>query len=416
MNDNLMQTYARQPVAFTHGEGSWLWDTNGNKYLDALSGIAVCNLGHAYPAISNVISEQAKKLLHTSNLYQMPIQAELATKLCSISNMDRAFFCNSGAEANEAAIKMARLYGNSKKITVPTIVVMENSFHGRTMATLTATGNRKVHSGFEPLVCGFLRDPYNNIEALKATTENNEDVVAVMLEPIQGEGGVVIPDADYLQQVRDICDEHEWLMIVDEVQTGIGRTGSWFGFQNSSIDDRQQAVQPDIITVAKALGNGVPIGATLARGDAAELFKPGHHGSTFGGNQLVTQVALSVVNSIESEDLLARAKVAGNSILEKLADYLQDNPAVVDIRGKGMIIGVELDRSCGEIVALAREAGVLLNVTADNVVRLLPPLVVSDEEIDLLTKKLSAIINNFTSIEDANLGEIEAAVVSGDMS
>lgn len=385
-----MPTYGRLPVSFVKGEGAWLWDQAGKKYLDALSGIAVCGLGHSHPVLTAAICDQASTLLHTSNLYGIPNQQQLADKLCDISGMDSVFFGNSGAEANEAAIKLARLHGHNKGIDSPSIIVAKGSFHGRTMATLTATGNRKVQAGFEPLVSGFIRTPYNNLDALQEIAANSRNVSAVLLEPVQGEGGIRIPDLEYLSGVRKICDKHGWLMMLDEVQTGMGRTGKWFGFQHSSI-------KPDVITLAKGLGNGLPIGACLTQGDAAKLFKPGMHGSTFGGNPLVTRGAMAVINTMEQDQLLERATSLGERIQQKLVAELKDNPAVLDIRNLGLMIGIELNQPCAAIVGSALEQGLLLNVTAESVVRLLPPLILSDSEADQIATQVALLITQFTT-------------------
>ncbi|MGW8228630.1 MAG: acetylornithine/succinylornithine family transaminase, partial [Gammaproteobacteria bacterium] len=324
MTDHLMHNYAPLPVTFVKGEGAWLWDSNGKKYLDALSGVAVCGLGHAHPAVAAAICEQANTLVHTSNWYHIAHQEILATRLANLAGMDRVFFSNSGAEANEAAIKLARLYGHSKNIHNPAIIVMEGSFHGRTLATLTATGNRKVQAGFEPLVQGFTRAPYNDLDAVASIARNNGDVVAVMVEPITGEGGIVIPDEDYLQGLRQICDDNDWLLILDEIQTGMGRTGKLFAFQHSDI-------YPDIMTLAKGLGNGVPIGACLAKGKAAELFKPGNHGSTYGGNPLVCAAALAVLDTIEKGQLTEHAARLGTQMFEGLKAALANQPGIIEI-------------------------------------------------------------------------------------
>ena len=388
MTTHLMNTYARQPVAFVRGEGAWLWDESGKRYLDAVAGVAVNGLGHAHPKLVKAIAEQAAAVIHTSNLYQVPRQAELADRLCALSGMDRAFFCNSGCEANEAAIKLARLYGHGKGIEVPTIIVMEKAFHGRTMATLTATGSRKIQAGFEPLLSGFARVPYNDIEAVRQVAEHNKSVVAVLLETVQGEGGVNVPAPDYLAELRAICDAHGWLLMLDEVQTGIGRTGTWFGFQHAG-------VTPDVMALAKGLGSGVPIGACLARGAAAEVFKPGNHGSTFGGNPLACAAALATLDAIESEGLLENVRVRGEAIRTGLRQALDGVHGVVDIRGEGMMIGVELDRPCGELVGVARDAGVLINVTADKVIRLVPPFVYGEAEVVALVDAVSGIVRNY---------------------
>ncbi len=388
MSDSLMSTYAPLPVSFSRGEGAWLWDAAGKRYLDALAGIAVCGLGHAHPGVSRAICEQSSQLLHTSNLYGIEKQTLLAERLAAVAGMDRVFFGNSGAEANEAAIKLARLHGHAQDIDTPAIIVAEGSFHGRTLATLSATGNRKVHAGFEPLVKGFVRVPYDDLEAIARVAECRSDVVAVLLEPIQGEGGVVIPDAAYLEGVRALCDQHGWLMMLDEVQTGTGRTGRWFAWQHTT-------AQPDVMTLAKGLGNGVPIGACLARGAAAELFHPGNHGSTFGGNPLCCSAALAVLDAIESDDLVARASALGESLLSELHAGLDGMAGVRDIRGQGLMLGIELDRPCGELVAQALDAGLLINVTAECVVRLLPPLILSDEEAQQVAERVIALVQEF---------------------
>ena len=394
MANHIMSTYKRLPIQFQRGEGIWLWDSENKQYLDALSGIAVCGLGHAHPAIAQAIAEQAGLLVHTSNLYGITLQEQLADRLCEISGMDRVFFCNSGAEANEAAIKIARLYGHARQIEQPTIVVMEGSFHGRTLATLSATGNRKVQAGFEPLVSGFLRVPYNDLDAIAAVAKNNHNVVAVLVEPVQGEGGIRIPDADYLPGIRTLCDEHNWLMMLDEIQTGMGRTGHWFAHQHSSL---QGNAVPDVMTLAKALGNGVPIGACLARGEAAEIFQPGNHGSTYGGNPLVCRVGLSVIDTIEKDKLCDRAAELGQHLLSHFKERLTDVDGVTAIRSQGLLLAIELDRPCAELVSLALNDGLLINVTAGNVVRLLPPLVMSDDEASQLVEQLSQLIRQFFS-------------------
>ncbi len=388
MSDVLMHTYQRLPVTFDHGDGAWLVDTQGKRYLDALSGIAVCGLGHAHPAVTAALRDQAGKLLHTSNLYGIAEQEQLGEVLCRHAGMERVFFGNSGAEANEAAIKLARLHGHNRGIDKPAIVVMDNSFHGRTMATLSATGNRKAQAGFEPLVQGFVRVPYGDLEAVRAVAENRSDVVAVLLEPIQGEGGIRIPQDGYLEGIRSLCDANDWLMMLDEVQSGMGRTGQFFAFQHS-------AAVPDVMTLAKALGNGVPIGACLARGDAARLFGPGSHGSTFGGNPLVCRAALTVCETLQADDLTNRASALGKRIVQGFRDQLHDVAAVEDIRGRGLMIGIELAQPCAALVGMALEAGLLINVTAANVVRLLPPLILSDEEADHLVQTLAPIIRQF---------------------
>ncbi len=388
MSDPIMATYKRLPVHFQRGAGAQLWDTEGKRYLDALSGIAVCGLGHAHPAVRDAICTQAGELIHTSNIYGITQQEELGAALTRISGMDKVFFCNSGAEANEAAIKIARLHGHSKDIDNPAIVVMENSFHGRTLATLSATGNRKVQAGFEPLVSGFVRIPYDDIDSLRLVAANIPNIIAVLVEPIQGEGGINIPADNYLNQIRNVCDEHGWLMMLDEIQTGMGRSGRMFAHQHNGI-------VPDVMTVAKGLANGVPIGACLAHGKAADLMIPGSHGSTFGGNQLACAAASAVIKTIEDEGLVARAETLGSKILADLADALEDVAGVEEIRGQGLLIGIELDRNCGDLVTAALEQGLLINVTADKVIRLLPPLVMSDEQCDEMIETLSGLIKQF---------------------
>ena len=390
MTDSLMRTYARQPITFDRGEGVWLWDQEGRRYLDAVAGIAVCGLGHAHPAVTKALCDQAGRLVHTSNLYRIAAQEELADALRRVSGMSRAFFCNSGAEANEAAIKLARLHGHGLQVDVPVVVVMEGSFHGRTLATLSATANRKVQAGFEPLVQGFLRVPYDDLEALERVARERKDVVAVLVEPVQGEGGVIVPRAGYLAGVRRVCDAHGWLMMLDEIQTGLGRTGRWFAHQHDG-------VLPDVMTLAKGLGNGVPIGACLARGAAAELMGPGSHGSTFGGNPLACRAALAVLETVESERLAERAEDTGAYLRERLAGALQGLECVRAVRGRGLMIGVELARPCGDLVAQARERGVLINVTAERVVRLLPPLILTRGDADLLADTLADLIREFCS-------------------
>ena len=393
-----MNTYGRQPVTFERGAGAWLWDTQNHKYLDAFSGVAVCGLGHAHPAVTAAICQQAGKLVHTSNHFGIALQEELGAQLTRIAGMDKVFFGNSGAEANEAAIKIARLHGHRRGIATPTIIVAENSFHGRTLATLTATGNRKIQAGFEPLVQGFVRVPYNDLEAMRTVARNSanlvQGIVAVLVEPVQGEGGVNIPADDYLAGVRALCDEHGWLMMLDEIQTGMGRTGRWFAYQHTN-------AIPDVITVAKALGNGVPIGACLARGAAAELLQPGSHGSTFGGNPLACAAALAVIKTIEQEKLVARAAVLGERLLTGLNTALRDCKHVTAIRGKGLIIGVELNRPCATLIHTARTRGLLINVTAERVIRLLPPLNISDAEADLIIEGVAAVVRDFANSETA---------------
>ncbi len=383
-----MANYSPYPVAFQWGEGVWLYDVNGERYLDALSGIAVCGLGHAHPAVAEAISDQSGKLLHTSNLYQIPLQEALAAKLTARAGMDKVFFCNSGAEANEAAIKMVRLHGHKKNIETPLIVVMEKAFHGRTMATLTATGNDKVQQGFAPLLPGFIRAPYNDIGAIERLAAEHGDICAVLLEPIQGEGGVIIPDPGYLAAVRGLCDEYDWLMCLDEVQTGMCRSGQWFAFQHEKI-------LPDVMTLAKALGNGVPVGACLARGAAADLMQPGSHGSTFGGNPLAARAALAVMQVLEDIGADQKAAQAGQMLLETLRGRLADHPGVKDIRGKGLMLGIELDRDCGELVNMALQKRLLINVTAGNVIRLLPPLIAETAQLQQIADTVGEVVVDF---------------------
>ena len=381
-----MNTYGRLPVSFVKGNGAYLQDDKGNQYLDALTGIAVCGLGHAHPKVAQALSEQGQTLVHTSNLYDIPHQTRLAERLCALSGMDNAFFCNSGAEANEAAIKLARIKGNKAGNHTPSVVVVEGSFHGRTMATLTATGNRKVHAGFEPLLGGFVRAPFNDIEAIQAIADNNPGVVAVLVEPILGEGGIYIPDNGYLPALRKICDQQGWLLMLDEVQTGNARTGEYFAYQHSDC-------LPDVVTTAKGLGNGVPIGVCLARGEAAELFVPGNHGSTFGGNPLACAAAHAVLDVIEEEDICGKAKLQGQRIVDGLRTALAGNNSVTEVRGLGMMIAVELNNDAPSLVSDALEDGLLINVTQGNIVRLLPPLHLSNEEADELVSKLATLLN-----------------------
>ncbi len=391
--NTIMNTYARLPIEFSKGEGSWLYDTDGNAYLDALAGIAVCSLGHCHPKITQAICAQAATLVHTSNIYHIGRQQELADKLCANSGMENVFFSNSGAEANEAAIKLARLYGNKNGITKPSIIVMDNSFHGRTLATLSATGNRKVHAGFEPLVSGFVRAPYNNVAAIETIAATNKNIVAILVEPVQGEGGVIIPSAGYLKKLREICDKNNWLLMVDEIQTGIGRTGSFFAFQ-------QDNILPDVVSSAKALGNGMPIGACLTAKKAANLFQPGNHGSTFGGNPLACHTASTVIDVLLEDDLCKRAKNTGKQLVTDFSKQLDNVAGVKEVRGKGMMIGIELDNDCPELVSKALAAGLVINVTAGNIIRLLPPLNLSNDDAATLVEKLSTIICNH--LADAN--------------
>ena len=385
-----MPTYAPMPVAFTHGNGCYLYDSENNQYLDALGGIAVCALGHNHPKITRVISEQAQKLLHTSNVYQIPNSILLADKLCKLSGMEQVFIANSGAEANECAIKLARLFGHAKNIKVPQIIVFETSFHGRTLATLSATASEKVRAGFDPYVDGFIRAPFNDIEAVETILKKHNDIAAIMIEPIQGEGGIHTPAQDYLIKLRALCDKYDCLLILDEIQTGMGRTGEFFAYMHTKI-------KPDIVTAAKALGNGIPIGACLIQGKALNLMQVGMHGSTFGGNPFATKVASTVLDVLVQDDLIKRAAILGEKITSNLHKQLKDNPHVKEIRGQGLMIGIELDKPCREIMKLGLKHRILFNVTANNVIRLLPPYILTDDEADELVNRLVATIKEFYS-------------------
>ncbi len=385
---HVMNTYARLPVAFTHGTGAWLFDSEGNKYLDGLSGIAVNTLGHAHPRLVAALNAQISKLIHCSNVYQITEQELLADKLCALTQMQEVFFSNSGCEANEAAIKLARMYGHQQGIETPTIIVMEKAFHGRTLATLSATGNRKVQVGFEPLVTGFVRVPYNDLAAIQQVAQHNSNIVAVLVEPIQGEGGIRTLDIAYLQQLRELCNTQNWLLMLDEVQCGIGRTGKWFAHQHTGI-------LPDVMTLAKGLGSGVPIGACLTAGKAAEVFHPGNHGSTFGGNPLACTAGYTTLTVVEQDNLLAYADTLGKFFKQQFSQQLQGIAGVVDIRGQGLMLGIELDRPCGELVKRALAQRLLINVTADSVIRLLPPLIMSHEEAQQLVDCLCPLIKEF---------------------
>lgn len=386
--DALMNTYGERALTLVKGESAWLWDDQGNRYLDGVAGVAVCILGHAHPAVTKALSQQAATLVHTSNLYNLPPQQKLAEKLRELSGMTNAFFSNSGAEANEAAIKLARLYGRTKNIDVPTIAVMQGAFHGRTLATLTASGNRKIQAGYDPLVRGFVRAPFDDIAALENIAANNSSVVAVMVEPIQGEGGIRVPDADYLRKLRELCDRNDWLLILDEIQTGNGRTGKFFAYQHAKI-------LPDIVTTAKGLANGVPIGACLASGVAATLMQPGSHGSTFGGNPLACSAALATLETLLADNLMERATQLGTDLLTRFQNALADRDNVVEIRGYGMMFGIELNQPCPEIVAKAVANGVLVNVTSGSTIRLLPPLNLTDEQADLLVERVVKTVTEY---------------------
>ncbi len=383
-----MHTYKRLPVTFERGEGCWLWDKEGKRYLDALAGIAVVGIGHSHPRFVQALTAQAARLVHTSNVYEIENQEALGARLAAISGMDEVFFCNSGCEANEAALKIARLYGHHKGIEMPAIIVMEKAFHGRTIATLSATGSRKVQAGFEPLVPGFARVPFDDFAAIKKVAESNRNVVAVLVELIQGEGGINICHPEYLHGLREICDANGWLLMLDEVQSGVGRTGKWFAFQHSG-------VKPDVMTLAKGLASGVPIGACIAAGPAAGVFKPGNHGSTFGGNPLACAAALVTLDIIEQDNLMANAVAMGQFIHDGFAAQLKGVAGVRDIRNMGLMIGVELAYPCEELVKSALAAGLLINVTNDNVIRLLPPLVIKREEAAQIVAILSPLIADF---------------------
>ena len=393
---HLMNTYARQPVAFVKGQGVWLWDEAGKKYLDALAGIAVNTLGHNHPRLVRALSEQVGRVIHTSNLFQIPLQEAAAERVCAITGLDEVFFCNSGCEANEAAIKIARKYGHERGVAEAAIVVMENSFHGRTLATLSATGSRKVQAGFEPLVQGFVRVPLNDLEAVRQVAEHNKSVVAVLVEPIQGEGGVNVSRLEYLRGLKEICDRHEWLFIADEVQCGLGRTGKWFVYQHAGF-------QPDVVPLAKGLGSGVPVGACVAGGRARGVLKPGNHGSTFGGNPLAMTAVVTTIDTIREEGLLANAVNVGDAIRGGLAAALNGVAGVTQVRGMGMMIGVELDRPCGDLVKTALDGGLIINVTADHVIRLLPALVMSEAEGREVVERLVPLVRNFLAPPAAQL-------------
>ncbi|OJX02503.1 MAG: aspartate aminotransferase family protein [Burkholderiales bacterium 70-64] len=384
----LMNTYARQPVAFSHGEGAWLYDTEGRRYLDCLAGIAVNTLGHAHPALVAALREQVARIIHSSNLFEIPLQTRLGAKLVELSGMTNVFFCNSGLEANEAALKIARKYGHQRGIERPEIVVYERAFHGRSIATLSATGSEKVQKGFEPLVEGFVRVPLNDAGALERVAAERPNVAAVFLEAIQGEGGIQPARIEYLQAVRRLCDERGWLLMIDEVQCGTGRTGKWFAHQWAGI-------VPDVMPLAKGLSSGVPVGAVVARGAAAEVFQPGNHGTTFGGNPLAMRAGLVTLEVMERENLLENAARVGAAIAAGFERALAGTPGFVEVRGQGLMIGIELDRPCGAIVQQALAAGLVVNVTADRVIRLLPPLIFTDAHADLLVGTLAPIIRSF---------------------
>ncbi len=387
MNNKLMNTYAALPLAFDRGEGAWLWDEDGNRYLDAISGLGVCGLGHAHPDVTRVIADQAGKLIHTANLARIPWQEKLAGKLVEITGMDRVFVANSGTEVIECALKITRLIGHRLGLKKPGVIVMENSFHGRSLAALSATGSRKVQAGFEPLVGGFLRVPFADADAVEKLANSSNEVAAVLVEPIQGEAGIKVPQKGYLKRLREICDDNGWLLIFDEIQSGLCRTGRWYAHQH-------EEVQPDILTTAKALANGIPIGACVARGAAAEAFSPGRHGSTFGGNPLATRTACTVLDIMKAEDLNARAEQTGNSMLNAFRSRIQDHPNVKVIRGRGLMIGIELDRDVNSFKTIALKQGLLLNITRDNVIRLLPPLIIDEAQADEIVDTVCQLIES----------------------
>lgn len=408
----LMSAYGRLPVTMERGDGARLWDTEGREYTDALSGIAVCSLGHANPAIATAIADQATRLLHVSNLYGIAEQEALGADLCRVSGMDKAFFCNSGAEANEAAIKIARRHGTGRGIEAPMIVVTDTAFHGRTLATIAATGNAKLRDGFGQVTPGFLTVPFDDVGAIEALApggaQGRDDIAAILVEPVQGEGGINIPADDYLVRLRALCEAHGWLLMCDEIQSGMGRTGKWFGHDHAGI-------KPDVMTVAKALGNGMPIGSCLARGAAAELIQPGSHGTTFGGNPIACRVGATVIGEIERLDLVARAAQLGQRMLERLGNALHNRAGVSEVRGRGLMLGIELDRPCAELVRRALEAGLLVNVTAGCVVRLLPPYILSDAEADDIVDRLVDVITDFIDDSDdaAPVASPVASVATG---
>jgi acetylornithine/N-succinyldiaminopimelate aminotransferase len=384
---HVMNTYARQPVAFVRGEGVWLWDEAGKKYLDALAGIAVNTLGYAHPRLVSALTKRIQSgIIHTSNLWRIPDQEAAADRIAEITGLDEVFFCNSGLEANEAAIKVARKYGHERGIAEPAIIVMEKAFHGRSLATLSATGSRKVQAGFEPLVSGFVRVPINDLEAVRQVAEHNKNVVAVFIEPIQGEGGINVSRLDYLRGLKALCDKQEWLFMSDEVQCGLGRTGKWFVYQHAGF-------LPDVVPLAKGLASGVPVGACVVGGRAKGVFKPGNHGSTFGGNPLAMTGVVTTIDTIKEEGLMERAARVGEVIRSGLKE--RNLSAVTEIRGMGAMIGVELAQPCGELVMRALESGLVLNVTAENVIRMLPPLVMSEAEAGMVVERLAPLVKAF---------------------
>ena len=390
MHSALMSTYNRLPVEFVSGSGPWLTDSRGERYLDALSGISVCSLGHAHPAVTAALAEQAGRLVHTSNLYKIPLQEQLAGRLCRLSGLDKVFFANSGAEANEAAIKLCRKYAHEQGMNDPVMVVMEGSFHGRTLATVTATGNAKIKKGFAPLLEGFHHVPYGDIAALRKLTSLNIEIVAVMLEPILGEGGIVVPPRGYLREVADLCRENGWLLVMDEIQTGMCRTGAWFAFQH-------EGVHPDVVTLAKALGNGVPIGACMASDTAAAAMVAGSHGSTFGGNPLACRAALAVIDYMQDHAIAQHAAQLGQHMLSRLQSGLAGVAGVREVRGKGMMLGIELKQDCAELAGLALQRHLLINITAGRVIRLLPPLTISEDLADQIVDQVCSLTIDYLS-------------------
>ncbi|VUD52559.1 Acetylornithine aminotransferase [Thalassocella blandensis] len=387
----IMNTYGTRTTTLTRGEGVYVWDSEGRRYLDAVSGIAVCGLGHCHPAVTDAICQQASTLLHCSNLYLIEPQLALGEALIQASGMDKAFFSNSGAEANEAALKIARKYGGEKGIASPEVITTTNSFHGRTMATLSATGNEKIKKGFAPYLSGFVHAEFNSIDAILAAA--NDNTVAVMIEPVQGEGGVNVPDDQYLPQLRQLCDEKGWLLILDEIQTGNGRTGTYFAFQHYGFF-------PDVLTTAKGLGNGVPIGACLTHGPASDILQPGNHGSTFGGNPLATKTALAVVEQITKDGFLTHVQTMGELLLAAFKETLGETAGVTHIRGKGLMLGIELDRPCGDLVEIAKLNHLLINVTAGNTIRLLPPLIINEEQVQEIVSTVTKIVQDFLNTEN----------------
>ena len=385
-----MNTYARLPVRIARGEGAWLFDEHGNRYLDTVTGIGVCSLGHAHPEIAAAIADQARTLLHAANIAHVPLQEQLAERLAEVSGLDQAFFCNSGAEALECCFKLARLHGQRRGIATPHIVVVSRSFHGRTLACLSATDSEKVQAGFAPLMPGFIRVPFDDPAAVARLADERDDIAAVLCEPILGEGGVVLSQPTYLSELRRICDQHDWLLMADEVQTGIGKTGQWFAYQHEQI-------LPDVVAVAKALGNGMPIGACLARRAVAELFTPGRHGSTYGGNPLACRVALKVLEIIDRDELLAHCRSMGRRLVDGLQDALKDRAMVREVRGRGLMVGIELDRPCNELRFHALDRGVILNVTRDSVIRLLPPLIIDESLCDTVVEHVAALVGTLSA-------------------